>query len=110
MATFCPRACSGDMYTGVPMISPARVSCTPSDSRWVLMVRSESASSGASMRFASPQSSTRTSPNSPTITLSGLRSRCTMPWRWAKAMVSQTWLKIVINRKRGPAGSAWSCS
>ena len=38
---------------------------------------------------AMPQSSTSTSPNEPTITLEGLRSRWTTPWAWANPTVSQ---------------------
>ena len=43
----------------------------------------------ASISLARPQSRTRTSPNSPTMMLAGLRSRCTTPREWAKATASQ---------------------
>ena len=74
-----PSACSGDMYAAVPRMMPAPVRASPvGSSVWL------EAAEG-SLSFASPKSSTFTAPPDPTITLAGLRSRCTMPLAWAAA-------------------------
>jgi hypothetical protein len=69
-----PRICSGAMYCGVPTRSPA----------WVIALTVWRLSSRS---LAMPKSSTRTTsrslPRSVSMTLSGLRSRWTMPWPWA---------------------------
>ena len=67
------------MYAAVPRIEPVWVfkALPPRADRI-----SPSELENASVRpttFASPQSMTNTSPKSPTITFSGLRSRCTTP-------------------------------
>ena len=79
-----PRACSGDMYAGVPMTSPICVFAQSS----LAMGETETApgiggAAGSDRRRASPQSITSTSPNSPVIRFSGLRSRWTTPRSWA---------------------------
>jgi hypothetical protein len=53
---------------------------------------------------ASPQSSTCTSPNSPSMMLSGFRSRWITPLLWAKATASQTLSRI----SRFSACERWS--
>ena len=40
---------------------------------------------------AIPKSVTTALPSASTITFCGLRSRWTMPWRWAKRAASSTW-------------------
>ena len=65
---FQPAACSGGMYAGVPIVWPIIV---PSPT-----LRSDDSLSGplvCSNGLASPQSTTRVSPYSPSITLAGLR-------------------------------------
>jgi len=66
-----PRACSGDMYAAVPMITPASVA---------RMVRvgevAASAETGSpESALASPKSSTLTRPSGVTLILAGFRSR-----------------------------------
>ena len=81
---------------------------------WVCPSRNDSAmeasaaSRGAAPRAPSsviatarPQSVTCTSPNSPTSTLSGLRSRCTIPREWANAMASMMRSNTSKSRSRG---------
>ena len=74
-----PRACSGLMVAGVPMMAPG----------WVVRALPLEGSRGVQRSLASlvgqasPQSATWVSPNSPTSTLSGLRSRWMMPLEWA---------------------------
>jgi len=76
-STVSPRICSGAMYCGVPIRSPARV------------IGIAVTSPCSSRSLAMPKSSTRTTsvwrPRWTSITLSGLRSRCTMPREWASA-------------------------
>ncbi|MCG3133359.1 MAG: hypothetical protein HMLKMBBP_00504 [Planctomycetes bacterium] len=74
------------MYGTVPLIVPGFVRCAPSSST-VLTPAVVSPRSAAT--FAMPQSMTWTSPNSPSITLSGLRSRWSTPFSCAKWTVSQ---------------------
>ena len=63
-----PSACSGAMYAGVPMAIPTCVSVAPpADKR------------DAEIAFAMPKSVTVALP-AESSTLSGLMSRCTMPW------------------------------
>ena len=59
-----PRACSGDRYCAVPMIEPASVI-------WLAPAR------------AMPKSVTFTRPSASHMTLCGLMSRWTMPFRCA---------------------------
>ena len=74
-----PRACSGDMYQGVPNTMPVCV-------RWMW--------SSSSVTFAMPKSMTfgTTRPSSVSLrkTFSGLMSRCTMPASWAATRASIT--------------------
>ena len=65
-STRSPRACSGDRYCAVP------ITCAV----WVMV-----ACASLTAR-AMPKSITLTSPLRVSITLPGLMSRCTMPWRW----------------------------
>ncbi len=67
------EACSGDMYSGVPMIDPARVSRLASEALGPLAMPK-------SITFTKSVPSVRRS----TKTFSGLRSRWTMP-RWCAA-------------------------
>ena len=80
-----PAACSGDMYSGVPIAMPGLVSR-----------RSRAAS--ASVVFAMPKSSTLTTSAAPSRvirkTFSGFRSRWTMPCACAAASARQIWLAI----------------
>jgi len=70
------------MYAGVPTIEPARVTS----------IDDESAAPGSGARSAlsraRPKSATRGRSSSPTSTLSGLKSRCTMPAACAAARPS----------------------
>ena len=75
--------CSGDIYAGVPTVVPVRVRSVASAS-----VRGRGPSlviSSTCCTRTSPKSITSTRPPSPTITLSGLKSRCTSPLRCAAA-------------------------
>ena len=74
-------ACSGGMNAGVPMNWPY---CVPgpefeSRSERILVVSSDPASDGGAAdsprTFARPQSMTCTSPNAPTMTFAGFKSR-----------------------------------
>ena len=75
LSTARPRACSGLMYAAVPMMAPSR--------------RLESMTSGAFVRlsppavttgFASPKSSTLTTPSGVTLMFAGFRSRWMIPF------------------------------
>ena len=66
------------MYDGVPSATPAWVSSGPRSGVGVSL-----AGSASPRRLASPQSTTTVSPYGPTITLEGLRSRCTTARAWA---------------------------
>ena len=88
-----PAACSGLMYDGVPSACPAIVA-----SARIASVSRRSCfpfTSFSPRALARPQSSTTVSPNCPTITLSGLRSRCTTPRLWAYATAWQMSAKNV---------------
>ncbi len=63
-STSIPRTCSGDMYSGVPIIVPAAVSRV-----W-------------SAALAIPKSVIRTFPDRSRRMFSGLMSRWTTPLRW----------------------------
>ena len=79
-----PADCSGAMYGGVP----AAGAVAPSTAR------------------ATPQSTTKTSPNSPTMMFCGFRSQWITPRLWAKATASQIFSKDVYKRqaeRRSPA-------
>jgi hypothetical protein len=69
------------MYAGVPSTSPCWVSWLDEIGR--MPGEFIVAGSALSTRRARPQSMTSTAPNSPTMRLSGLRSRCTTPMRCA---------------------------
>ena len=75
-STFPPVACSGDMYPAVPVTTPGRVS-TPEPLAVVSVSPVSSVSSATS--FATPKSSTFTTPSRVTMTFAGFRSRWTMP-------------------------------
>ncbi len=66
LSTVSPRACSGERYCAVPITAEVAVMVCPAS---------------ASAR-AMPKSITLTSPPRVSMTLAGLMSRCTMPWRW----------------------------
>ena len=81
------------MYVGVPIVAPARV-CSASSSDRLVCTASAVEMSSRPTTFASPQSITSTSPNSPTMMLGGFRSRWITPREWAKATPSHTFRKI----------------
>ena len=66
--TACWRACSGAMYLAVPTVTSELVRGAPSTSSRI---------------SPTPKSSTFTTPSAASITLDGLRSRCTTPARCA---------------------------
>ena len=87
-----PAACSGGMYAGVPRTLPAWVSVPGSDDRPVSISdcrggarasRGAGGAPGFARTLARPQSMTCTSPNAPTITFDGFRSRWMTPRAWA---------------------------
>ena len=95
------------MYEGVPSACPATVasgerincdSCAISRARMSFWPRA----------LARPQSSTTVSPNSPTMTFSGLRSRCTTPRAWAYATAWQMSAKWLSSLSRSAAVLACS--
>ena len=49
----------------------------------------------------------RSRPRSCSITLSGLRSRCTIARAWASDSDAATWLAIASARRTGSGASAW---
>ena len=57
-----------------------------------------------------PQSMTSTSPNSPSMTLDGLRSRWIRPRAWANATAWQTCSNTPTQRGRSSAGVARAAS
>ena len=77
LSTVFPRACSGDMYAAVPMITPACVA------RMVSVGESAGLSPEAGSfdsAFASPKSSTLAWPSAESLILAGFRSRWTTPF------------------------------
>ena len=86
-STRWPACCSGAMYGGVPMTEPASVSGLDSAAVDAAAdeLSIESVSEGSAPPRASPKSSTRARPSTPTSTLPGLKSRCTIPAAWAAA-------------------------
>ena len=86
-----PASCSGDMYAGVPTISESRrvgevsgggrgPGATGPSVRCGDPVGAFASSGGRScVERARPKSLTRTRPSRPISTLSGLKSRCTIP-------------------------------
>ncbi len=72
-STALPAACSGDMYAGVPSTCPSVVTCA-----CVSAVATDDASTSPTS-LARPKSRIFTSQSSVTMTLPGLRSRCTRP-------------------------------
>ena len=71
--TASPRACSGERYWAVPMTAAVDV---------IVAAESDTAR-------AMPKSMTLTAPCGVIITLPGLTSRCTMPFRWLKSRAPQ---------------------
>ena len=71
------------MYAGVPITAPSTVSSA-------LIAADPGVSSTSAIALASPQSITATSPNSPTSTLAGFRSRWITPCACAYAIASAT--------------------
>ena len=65
--------------------------------------------SAAPVSFASPKSMTRTSRSLPMRTLSGLKSRCTNPFRWAAARPRPAAVKTSTTSRqvRGASFSHW---
>ena len=98
MLAVSPRACSGDMYPGVPSTAPSSVSVPPS--RGNATGRSPSRS-GKPATLDKPQSSTYTSPKSPSMMLLGLRSRCSTPRECAKSTARHAAEKARSNFRRG---------
>ena len=102
-----PPACSGDMYAGVPSTLPACVYEPGSDDRSVSISELPSRRSGSSgvgrgavsdRTLASPQSMTWTSPNCPTMTFAGFRSRWITPLLWAYPTACATWRNAATSR------------
>ena len=83
LSTVEPRACSGDIYAAVPMITPICVAMAVSvgDSK-------KSPAGDGSSAFANPKSSTLTVPSSLTLMLAGLRSRWMTPASCAASSAS----------------------
>jgi hypothetical protein len=74
------------MYAGVPITEPAiEPEPSASDRTVVTIVFSGSGTTGSARpsTLPKPQSTTSTSPNAPSITLLGLRSRWITPRAWA---------------------------
>ena len=94
-STSCPRACSGDMYAGVPTTTPASVFSTACVCLGVGDLRRRGAS------FASPKSSTFTNPSGRSITFSGLMSRWTMPAACAALSAAATWIAMSSDSRIG---------
>jgi hypothetical protein len=74
-STGLPRACSGDMYVGVPRTSPSSVIRKLSDSE----VDVPSVPDFGRIGLASPKSRSLTTPSGVMRTLAGFRSRWTTP-------------------------------
>ena len=97
------------MYCGVPrtmpsIVSPRSVSSArPRGDSTVAVARGAEKCVPFFNSPASPQSMTSTSPNSPTMTLSGFKSRWITPREWAKATASQTFRKISSSRSSAPS-------
>ena len=83
LSTVLPRACSGDIYAAVPMITPIWVAAAVSVGDW-----DGSPSGLGSSALANPKSSTFTVPSSLTFTLAGLRSRWMTPASCAASKAS----------------------
>lgn len=95
-----PAACSGAMKAGVPSTLPTSVNGEESWSDAEGAGLPVATSAGAPPNFASPQSTTSVSPNSPIMTLAGFRSRWTTPRECAYATPRQTSWKIPSRRAR----------
>ena len=107
------------MYAGVPMMEPAmecgsvevessrEVSITVRASRGV---RLSSAPPSCGSTFASPQSTTCTSPNAPTMMFSGFRSRWMTRFECAYAIVWQTCSKMERKRRSSLLGDSRALS
>ncbi len=72
-------ACSGGMYWGVPVISPFWVEKRPPSFWRAVLISERPPEPALPTGLARPQSITVTSPNSPSMMLSGLRSRWMTP-------------------------------
>ena len=78
LSTGLPRACSGDMYAAVPMITPICVAAP------VSVGDCDGSPSGVvSSALANPKSRTLTVPSSRTLMFAGFRSRWITPASWA---------------------------
>ena len=71
------------MKAGVPITAPARDSDPGASERTVRTPAAPSPAAASFSTLASPQSMTCTSPNAPTMTFSGLRSRWITRREWA---------------------------
>ncbi len=101
-STARPRACSGDMYAAVPRMTPASVASSNS----VGEADTSGTSVPVTMARASPKSSTLTTPSPRSLTLAGLRSRCTTPWSWAYSSASAICRAMAIASTLGSGPSA----
>ena len=92
LSTVLPRACSGDIYAAVPMMTPIFVAAA------VIVIVGELAASvsdrSGSSALARPKSSTLTVPSGRTLTLAGLRSRWMIPCSCAASSASAIWRAI----------------
>lgn len=84
----CPRTRSGEMYSGEPTNAPVSVSCC-SPSTWAI-----------------PKSVRTTRSPVPSMTLSGLTSRCRMPIAWAAISASRT-ARPIRAASRGSRVPSW---
>ena len=86
-----PMACSGGMYAGVPSTLPVRVASPAPRSESIADAAAVASSpavgspgpAAGPRTLARPQSMTWTSPNAPTMTFAGFRSRWITPRPWA---------------------------
>ena len=86
-----PSSCSGAMYWNVPTIIPAPVSGVARVGVWLSSTDGPgelpAAAAFGPMTRASPKSSSL-APDLVSMTFEGLRSRCTIPCRWALSSAS----------------------
>jgi hypothetical protein len=105
------------MYAGVPTAWPCAVPSAPSSVLAVgsAVVSPPAGAAGSVNGLAKPQSTTRVSPNGPSMTLAGFKSRWITVRLWAYATVLQTatkcwrsWRNSTPSKPtRGP-GWAWA--
>jgi len=103
-----PSSCSGARYCGVPTIVPCAVKGVPSvgDSRIGSPVPLPTpAGPVIPVTRASPKSISL-APDFVSMTLPGLRSRCTIPARWARSSASAIWIPILSTSGIGSAPRA----